>query len=81
MTRPRDHLEISARAVALFGNDGKLDAHELDQLVAIAERDGKFDADEVRVLKGVIDRIQPHELTESMRARLAALSSKLSQRT
>lgn len=78
MNTSRDHLEISARAVACFGNDGKLDAAELAELIAIAERDGRIDADEMRVLKRVIDRIQPHEINAEMQQRLDALSKRIS---
>ena len=77
MKEPRDYLELSFRAVECFGNDGRLDANELDRLVAIAERDGRFDANEVRVLKGIIDRIRPDEIDAPMRQRLAALAEKL----
>ncbi len=77
MRESRDHLEISALAVSCFGNDGKLDAAELGKLVAIAERDGRIDVNEMRVLKSVIDRIRPDEIDEAMKARLAALSARM----
>ena len=77
MKEPRDYLELSFRAVECFGNDGRLDAAELDRLIAIAERDGRFDANEVRVLKGIIDRIRPDEVDTAMKARLDALAKQL----
>lgn len=77
MNESRDYLELSFRAVECFGNDGRLDASELDRLVAIAERDGKFDANEIRVLKNIIGRIRPDEVDEAMKERLAALAKKL----
>lgn len=77
MAESRDYLELSFRAVECFGNDGRLDAAELDKLIAIAERDGRFDANEVRVLKNIIGRIRPDELDAAMKTRLAALAAKL----
>lgn len=77
MTASRDHLEISFRAVSCFGNDGRLDAAELDQLIGIAERDGKIDENEMRVLKRIIERIRPEEIDAAMQARLDALSARL----
>ena len=77
MAESRDYLELSFRAVECFGNDGRLDAAELDRLIAIAERDGRFDANEVRVLKNIIGRIRPEEIDAAMQARLQALAAKL----
>lgn len=77
MNESRDYLELSFRAVECFGNDGRLDAAELDRLIAIAERDGRFDVNEVRVLKNIISRIRPDEVDAAMRTRLDALAKKL----
>ena len=77
MKESRDYLELSFRAVECFGNDGRLDATELDRLIAIAERDGRFDVNEVRVLKNIIGRIRPDEVDAAMRARLDALARQL----
>lgn len=79
MKESRDYLELSFRSVSCFGNDGRLDAAELDELIGIAERDGKIDANETRVLKSIIDRIRPDEIDAAMKARLEALSAKLRQ--
>ena len=77
MNESRDYLELSFRAVECFGNDGRLDAAELDRLIAIAERDGRFDVNEVRVLKNIIGRIRPDEIDAAMKARLDALAKQL----
>jgi hypothetical protein len=77
MKESRDYIELSFRAVECFGNDGRLDANELDRLIAIAERDGRFDVNEVRVLKNIISRIRPDEVDAPMRERLDALARKL----
>lgn len=77
MNESRDYLELSFRAVECFGNDGRLDASELDRLIAIAERDGRFDVNEVRVLKNIIGRIRPDEVDAAMKARLDALAKQL----
>jgi len=77
MKESRDYLELSFRSVSCFGNDGRLDADELGELIAIAERDGRFDANEIRVLKSIIDRIRPDEIDAAMEARLDELAKKL----
>jgi hypothetical protein len=77
MKESRDYLELTFRSVSCFGNDGRLDADELGELIAIAERDGRFDANEIRVLKGIIERIRPDEIDAPMKARLEELSQKL----
>ncbi|HEX5757403.1 MAG TPA: hypothetical protein VFY12_13775 [Arenimonas sp.] len=78
MSKSRDHLEISLKSIEFFAQDGRLDAHELDQLYAIAMRDGVLDAHEAKALKSVIDRILPHELDAAMQASLAEISRKIS---
>jgi hypothetical protein len=77
MSESRDYLELSFKSINCFANDGRLDADELGKLIAIAERDGKFDANEVRVLRSIIQKIQPDEVDAAMKARLAELSGKL----
>lgn len=77
MNESRDYLELTFRSVSCFGNDGRLHAAELDELIGIAERDGRIDANEMRVLKNIIDRIRPDEIDAAMKSRLEALSAKL----
>jgi len=77
MSESRDYLDMSIKSIKCFSNDGRLDAEELGKIVAIAERDGKFDANEIRVLKSIIDRIQPHEIDEAMKQRLAEIARKI----
>lgn len=78
MSESRDYLEMSFKSIEYFAQDGRLHAHELEQLYALAMRDGKLDANEVRVLKSVIDRIRPEEMDEAMKATLAEISTRLS---
>jgi len=77
MPKSRDYLEMSVKSIEFFAQDGRLHAHELQQLYDIAMRDGKLDANEARVLKSVIDRIRPDELDEAMKATLAQISAKI----
>jgi hypothetical protein len=77
VTESRDYLELSLESIKCFADDGKLDADELGKLIAIAERDGVFDQNELRVLRNVISRLRPEEITGPMRGQLAILAKKL----
>jgi hypothetical protein len=77
MSECRDYLEMSFKSIEYFAKDGRLHAHELEQIYALAMRDGKLDANEVRVLKSVIDRIRPEEMDDAMKATLGEISRKL----
>ncbi len=78
MRESRDYLEMSFRSIQCFSNDGKLDAEELGKIMAIAERDGVIDQNEIRVLRSIISKIQPAEVDEAMKLRLAEISRKIS---
>lgn len=69
----RDYLEISFRSIKCFSDDGKLDLHELNELVDIALRDGVIDDEERRVLGKIIGMLKLEELTPAMQERIAAL--------
>lgn len=77
MTDPKDYIEMSIRASEFFSNDGKLDAKEMGQLIAIAERDGVIDDDEIRVLRNIISRINPDEVDDAMKAKLVEILEKV----
>ncbi len=77
MTESKEYLELTFRSINCFANDGKLDAHELGQLINIAERDGQFDQNEIRVLRNIISRIKPEEVDADMQEKLAYLSEKM----
>ncbi len=77
MTEVRDYLEMSFQSIQCFSDDGKLDAHELGQILAIAERDGVIDQNEIRVLRNIISRVKPHELDEAMRKKMMEISEKV----
>lgn len=68
MTQSRDYLEMAYRSIECFSNDGKLNVTELRKLLAIAERDGAVDDNERRVLRSILDKLNPAELTPDMRA-------------
>ncbi|GLS27896.1 hypothetical protein [Marinibactrum halimedae] len=69
----RDYLEITFRSINCFADDGKLDVKELDSLVCIALRDGVVDENEKRVLRNIIERLSPQELTIEMQAKITEL--------
>lgn len=77
MKESRDYLELSFRSIECFANDGKLDADELGKLLDIAEKDGEIDQNEVRVLQKIISQIEPHEVDEAMKAKLAEVAKKI----
>lgn len=77
MKESRDYLDISVHAAKCFLDDGRIDEHELQALLDIAERDGGIDANEIRVLENVIARIRPDELSEPVRERIAEIQSRL----
>ncbi len=79
MSENRDYLEMSFQSIQCFSNDGKLDAHELGKILAIAEKDGVIDQNEIRVLRNIISRIKPHEVDDAMRQKLAEISAKVGQ--
>ncbi|MDN3576759.1 hypothetical protein QWZ03_08285 [Chitinimonas viridis] len=69
-----DYLEMSFRSISCFGNDGKLDRAEFDQILTIALRDGKLDDNEKRVLGRIISLLQPGEAAE-LAPRIAQLKA------
>ena len=71
------HINIALLAAECFANDGKLDADELQRMIALAEEDGEFTQDEISVLTSVIKRIKPEEIDEAMRVRLHTLSERI----
>ena len=77
MAVPDPHLQIALKSITCFGNDGKLDEFELEELLAIAEKDGSIDPDEARVLNGIFDRLQPGELTPEVQARIEQVRQKI----
>jgi hypothetical protein len=68
---------MAFRSIQCFADDGKLLAHELESLVDIARRDGVVDDNEKRILQGIIERLNPAELTSAMQAKIADLRSEL----
>lgn len=77
MTENRDYLEMTFHSINCFANDGKLDEHELDEIIDIATRDGVIDDNEMRVLQNIIGRLREEEITDALRDRIVALSEVL----
>nr|WP_298164567.1 hypothetical protein [uncultured Pseudomonas sp.] len=77
MKESRDYLEMAFRSIQCFADDGKLLVHELESLVDIARRDGVVDDNEKRILQGIVERLNPAELTAAMQAKIADLRSEL----
>lgn len=78
MSESRDYLEMSFKSIQCFSDDGKLDAHELGKILAIAEKDGVIDQNEIRVLRNIITRVKPHEVDNAMREKMLEISKKIS---
>ncbi len=77
----RDYLEMSFRSVRLFASDGGFNANGMQEIIDIALRDGVIDANEIRVLKEIVSRLTPTEMTAEMRAKLTGLSAMLGKHT
>ena len=77
MKESRDYLEMSFRSITCFSDDGKLNADELGEILAIAERDGNIDQNEMRVLQNIISRVKPTEIDEKMQAMLDTIQQKI----
>jgi hypothetical protein len=73
MKEPRDHLEMAFRSIECFSNDGKLQVDELKKLLNIALRDGVVDENEKRVLRSILTKLKPDELTSEMVEVIAAV--------
>lgn len=72
----RDFLEMAFHSIRCFSDDGRLDAAELEKILAIAERDGVTDSNELRVLGNIVARIRPHEIDAAMQVKLAEIAGK-----
>ena len=77
MSEPKGYIEMSIRASEFFSNDGKLDAHEMSELIAIAECDGVIDQDEIRVFRNIISRLNTREIDDDMKATLTEILTKV----
>jgi len=77
MTDAKDHIQMALKSIEGFANGGQLDAKELEEIIQIAERDGVIDQDEIRVLRNIISRIDPSEVDDAMRTKLADILKKV----
>ena len=71
MKENRDYLEMAWRSIECFSNDGTLRVDELQRLLDIALKDGVVDDNEKRILRSIVGKLNPAELTAEMQARLA----------
>ena len=80
MTDSRSHIQMALKSIESFANDGKLSAKELNEIIEIAEQDGVIDQNEVRVFRSIISRLDPTEVSDDLRDKLAELSKKISRK-
>lgn len=73
MAESRDYLEMAFRSIQCFSNDGVFDPAELKKIVAIAQRDGVVDDNEKRILRSIIAKLTPADLTAEMQQSVADL--------
>ncbi len=74
----RDYLELTFRSINCFSDDGKLDANELDSLMAIAKRDGVIDDNEKRVLSNIVARVREEEIDAALASKIQELDQLIS---
>lgn len=73
MPESRDYLEMAFQSIQCFSDDGVLDAAELKKIAAIARRDGVVDDNEKRVLRSIIAKLKPADLTDEVSEVVAGL--------
>lgn len=73
MAESRDYLEMAFRSIQCFSDDGVLQVDELRKIVAIAQRDGVVDDNEKRILRSIITKLKPADLTDDMSKAVADL--------
>lgn len=78
MNKSNDFLEMSFRSMNCFANDGTLDLHELNEIVAIALKDGVVDDNEKRVLANIISKLNAKELMGELADRVEQLRAEYS---
>ncbi|MBU2710559.1 hypothetical protein [Zooshikella harenae] len=75
-TTTHDYIKLATYAVNIFASDGKLNAHEFDQLMTIALRDGVVDDDEKRVLTNILNKVRAEEMTDDLQAKITQVREK-----
>lgn len=80
MTDAKSHIEMALKSINSFASGGKLSAQELHDIIKIAEQDNVIDQGETRVLRNIISRIDPAEVDPDLRAQLAELSDKVTNK-
>lgn len=75
MSENRDYLEMTFHSINCFADDGKLDANELNQILAIALKDGVVDDNEKRVLSNIIGRLNEEELDGEMLSKVEEIKA------
>jgi hypothetical protein len=69
----RDYLEMAFRSIECFTDDGTLQVAELQRIVDIALRDGVVDDNERRILRSLVGKLKPAELTPEMSVAIATM--------
>ena len=57
------HIELAYATFAVFADDGSIDTNELNFVLGLALKDGKIDDGERRILAGIFNRIQEHDVS------------------
>lgn len=70
MTQSRSHLDLALASIQVFTDDGRMDASELEKLLALALRDGVVDEDERRVLANIFRRAEDAGVSADVAARI-----------
>lgn len=70
MTQSRNYLDLALASIQVFTDDGRMDAGELDKLLALALCDGVVDDDERRVLANIFRRAEEAGVSAEVAARI-----------
>lgn len=73
----KPHLRLALESIGVFTDDGRLDAGELDGLLAVALQDGSVDDEEKRVLGGILRRAEADGVDATTLARIAEVRQHL----
>ena len=76
MIKRSDWQAMKTHAFACFKSDGRLQVHELEQVVAIGCRDGDFDDLEKSILVNIISKLTRADLDDAMWAKVDELIQK-----
>lgn len=76
MSKQSDWLAMKQHAFKAFKSDGRMDVHELENIVQIGCVDGEFDDNEKMVLINVISNLTRADMDDAMWAKVDELIHK-----